>query len=200
MQFPGSEHERRQRLLEKIAEAAHIGIDFVQLREKDLCSRDLELLAREAVNGIHAATGRTRLLINSRTDIALTAGADGVHLRSSDISPEDVRKIWRDANGPGKPIIAVSCHTDMEVIAARDAGADFAVFGPVFEKAGAPEMGAWGLDLLRSACRHKIPVVALGGTTPENAHLCIKAGAGGIAGIRLFQKSNIAASVAKLRG
>src|SRR5438128_12112578 len=91
MRFPGRERERRERLLTRIAEAARSGVDFVQLREKDLSSRDLEDLAREAVTRIRAISGNTRLLINSRTDVALAAGADGVHLRSKDVSPEEVR-------------------------------------------------------------------------------------------------------------
>src|SRR5947209_8384720 len=101
--FPGDESVRRSRLLAKIYEAACAGVDFIQLREKDLPARDLESLAREAVNGIQEArrltTGdrqvSTALLINSRADVALVAGADGVHLRSDDISPADVKGIWK---------------------------------------------------------------------------------------------------------
>lgn len=200
MQFPGRERERRERLLNRIAEAARSGIDFVQLREKDLPTRDLEVLAREAVKRIRVGTGNTRLLINSRTDVALAAGADGVHLRSKDVSPEQVRTIWRDAKGSPPPVIAVSCHTEQEVIAAENSGANFVVFSTVFEKEGAPHVRAAGLKLLRSACVGKVPVLALGGVTPQNAPLCIAAGAKGIAGIRLFQEGNLAARVAELGG
>ena len=185
--------------MEKIAEAAHCGVDSVQLREKDLPTRDLEALAREAVERIRASGGKTRLLINSRTDVALAAGADGVHLRSKDLSPEDVRKIWRAANGPREPIVAVSCHAEAEVAAAEKAGADFVVFGPLFEKKNDPEMGTMGLDLLRRVCRSSIPVLALGGITAENAATCADAGAKGVAGIRLFQENDVATVVAKLR-
>src|SRR5438876_9596044 len=125
MRFPGRERERRERLLTRIAEAARSGVDFVQLREKDLSSRDLEDLAREAVTRIRAISGNTRLLINSRTDVALAAGADGVHLRSKDVSPEEVRKVWTKVAGSAKPVIASSCHTQQEVVAAQSAGADF---------------------------------------------------------------------------
>ena len=76
--------------------------------------------------------------------------------------------------------------------------ADFVVFGPVFEKHGATEIA--GTDQLRQACRHQIPVLALGGVTMQNAHLCMKAGASGIAGIRLFQENDVATVVTKLRG
>lgn len=185
-----------------------MGIDYVQLREKDLSGRELESLARAAVQAIRANGGKTRLLINSRTDITVAVGADGVHLRSKDISPEDVRRIWREAqpprdglhesHGPKQPIIAVSCHTSEEVIAAKKTGADFVVFGPVFEKKACREV-ATGIDLLRSVCRHGIPVLALGGVTRDNAHLCIEAGASGIAGIRLFQEGNLSEVVGRLR-
>jgi thiamine-phosphate pyrophosphorylase len=199
MQFPGGERERRERLLEKIAEAARCGVDYVQLREKDLPTRDLETLAREAVKRIRASGGRPRLLINSRTDVVLAAGGDGVHLRFRDVSPEDVRKIWHTAKGPGEPIVAVSCHNEAEVAAAEKAGADFVVFGPVFGKRDATEMSAAGPDLLRTVCPSNIPVFALGGVTVENAAMCADAGAKGVAGIRLFQENNVAAVVARLR-
>jgi thiamine-phosphate pyrophosphorylase len=198
MQFPGRERDRRERLLERISDAARIGIDFVQLREKDLPAREMESLAREAVKRVRGA-GKTRFLINSRTDVALAAGADGVHLRSKDVSPEDVRTIWRESKGAGEPVIAVSCHTPAEVTAAEAAGADFVVFSPVFEKRSSPVAQIAGLEVLRSVCLGKIPVLALGGVTPQNADLCVEARASGIAGIRLFQEGNLAASVARFR-
>jgi thiamine-phosphate pyrophosphorylase len=197
-QFPGGKQDRRQQLLDKIGEAALGGVDFVQLREKDLSGRELELLARDVINRIHQSHSSTHLLINSRTDVAVAVGADGVHLRSIDISPGDVRKIWREAGGPGKPVIALSCHSDAEVAAAEKAGADFVVFGPVFNKKS-PEARAAGVDLLRSVSRRKVPVFAVGGVTPENAGLCVETGAKGVAGIRLFQKNNISSVLAKLR-
>jgi thiamine-phosphate pyrophosphorylase len=210
-QFPGTESQRRERLLRKIAEAASAGVDYIQLREKDLSGRALESLAKDVARILRKTRSSTRLLINSRTDIALAAEADGVHLTSNDISPLDVKKIWREAPGRGEPIVAVSCHSESDVIAAESASdrvaagvharppyADFVAFGPVFEKRGATETA--GLDQLRQVCRHRIPVLALGGVTAENAHLCIEAGASGIAGIRLFQENDVAAVVTKLRG
>ena len=196
--FPGRERDRRERLLENIAEAARCGVDYVQLREKDLSTRDLEALAREARERIRESGGKTRLLINSRTDVALASGADGVHLRSSDVSPEAVRRVWRAAKASAEAIVAVSSHTEGEVVAAEKAGADLVVFGPVFGK-GLPEFGTAMLDSLRTVCRNRIPVLALGGVTPENAALCAEAGAKGVAGIRLFQDSTVAPIVAKLR-
>jgi thiamine-phosphate pyrophosphorylase len=195
-QFRGDEPERRERLLQKISEAAHAGVDYVQLREKDLSSRDLELLASKVVERARATCSSTRLLINSRTDIALATRADGVHLRSNDISPQEVRRIWRKAGAVTPPAIAVSCHTEAEVISAKQSGADFVVFGPVFEKGD--ELVA-GVEALRSACRHNIPVFALGGITLANARSCMDAGAVGIAGIRLFQEDEVRRLVAALR-
>jgi thiamine-phosphate pyrophosphorylase len=204
-QFPEAESERRERLLRKIAEAAHAGVDCVQLREKDLPARELESLAQEAAQAIRDSRSRTRLLINSRTDIALAAQADGVHLTSNDISPVDVRKIWRAARKPHEPIIGVSCHKEAEVIEAKRAAADFVVFGPVFEKRAAGELSragtgpGTGMDQLRKVCQHKIPVIALGGVTLQDTPSCIEAGASGVAGIRLFQEGDMSITVAKLR-
>jgi thiamine-phosphate pyrophosphorylase len=206
-QLPGNEQERRGWLLERIAEAASSAIDHIQLREKDLPTRELEVLARAAAEKIHAFGNRTRLLINSRSDVALAAGADGVHLRSKDVSPADARSIWRLAGRAVDPIIVVSCHTEVEVIAAQKHGADFVVFGPVFEKKEllfptSPNIGkkrGAPLEQLRSACQPEIPVLALGGVTLENAKLCIQAGAAGVAGIRLFQQGDLANTVKNLR-
>jgi thiamine-phosphate pyrophosphorylase len=198
-QFPGDEPARRRALLAKIAEAVHAGVDYIQLREKDLTGRELEVLARKAVAIIrentlttHHQSLVTRLLINSRTDIALAVGADGVHLRSDDISPSEVCHIWSKCGAGAlareRPVITWSCHTRENVLRAESEGADFAVFAPVFEKKGAVPAG---LAALREACRAKIPVLALGGITIKNAASCLYAGAAGIAAIRLFQENRI---------
>ena len=202
-QFPGDEATRRLRLLDKIAEAARCGVDFIQLREKDLSARDLESLAR-AVRELRTENRqlRTALLINSRTDIALAVGADGVHLRSDDILPSQTRAIWAQRE-PGRVVretVGVSCHTPTEVARAAADHADFAVFGPIFGKQGAPTARVTGLEALREACQEKIPVLALGGITLENAQACLQAGAAGVAGIRLFQENDIHKTVAALRG
>ena len=201
-QFSGDEASRRRQLLDRIAEAVRCGVDYVQLREKDLATRELELLARDAVQRIRRETANskleTALLINSRTDVAIAVGAAGVHLRSDDISPDVVRDIWAKSGAAGRPIIGVSCHADSDV--ARAGGADFAVFAPVFEKHDAPGTSPAGLGSLRAACRHKLPVLALGGVTLANARECLDAGAAGIAAIRLFQQGDLAATVSRLRG
>jgi thiamine-phosphate pyrophosphorylase len=207
------ESTRRHRLLEKIVEAAHAGVDYIQLREKDLSTRELESLAREVLHVVREtrklATGHrpltTALLINSRTDVSIAVGADGVHLRSEDISPQDVGKIWKGQYGadtpvrqlsPSYPLIGVSCHSPEEVAQAKANGASFTVFAPVFEKRIVQPAG---LELLREACQKKIPVFALGGVTLENAQACFEAGAAGIAAIRLFQENDIEQLVRKLR-
>jgi len=224
--FAGDEPARRRQLLEKIAEAARYGVDYIQLREKNLSARELEQLTREAIEALGSArqlaTGgqqRTALLINSRVDVALAAGADGVHLRSEDVSADEVRTIWQHAgkcvagthsagsgqalareNSPRSPVIAASCHSPADVAQAAAAAADFVVFAPVFEKKDAPDARSAGPGALREACRARIPVLALGGITLENAQSCLDAGAAGIAAIRLFQENDIATVVGKLRG
>ena len=209
--FPGNETSCRRRLMEKVGEAARAGVDYIQLREKDLSTRDLEQLAQEAASAFRQARlasdqpqPATALLINSRTDVALAVQADGVHLRSDDVSPEDVRTTWTKCgagtaarqNPAGAPIVAVSCHFPAEVVEAAAWGATFTVFGPVFEKTNAQPVG---LKLLREACLANIPVLALGGITLENASSCLAAGAAGIAAIRLFQDNDIARVVKQLR-
>ena len=203
-QFPGDENSRRARLRETITQAVRCGVDFIQLREKDLSPRQLETLASEATL---LRTGnqklKTAFLINSRADIALACGAQGVHLRSNDISPSEVKKIWTQcgAGGPVRVTVGISCHTRAEVAKAAKEGADFVVFGPVFGKASGEKsnVGPAGLDALHEACQEKIPVVALGGVTLENAEACIQAGAAGIAAIRLFQENKMGETVAALR-
>lgn len=211
-QFPGSEAERRARLLDRIAEAARAGVDFIQLREKDLSARDLESLSRDAISRLLLETRNqklaTRLLINSRLDIALATGAAGVHLTSTDISASEARAVC-DKAGLEHPVIAVSCHSADDVRRAESHGADFVVFGPIFEKSGSPGVG---LEALRQACAaplrprslegagsSSLPVLALGGVTLANARSCRDAGASGIAAIRLFQSGDLAQVVAALR-
>jgi thiamine-phosphate pyrophosphorylase len=215
--FAADEPTRRRRLLEKISEAASSGVDYIQLREKDLPTRDLESLAREAVNIITNLRTknralRTALLINSRTDVALATQADGVHLRSDDLSPQEVKVIWTKSGAsapfdklraglarqlsPETPLIAVSCHSPAEVVQAAANGATLAVFAPVFEKKHATPAG---LEALRQASKNKIPVLALGGVSLANANACLAAGAAGIAAIRLFQENNIAEVTERLR-
>lgn len=205
--FAPDELTRRRRLLEKISEATHAGVDYIQLRERDLPTRELESLAREAVQAIREARKRAAdpgtltpvLLINSRTDVALATGAGGVHLRSDDLSPQEVRAIWQKSHTGAEPLIGVSRHSPVEIKKSEENGATFAVFAPIFEKKDVPGTQAAGLSQLREACKANIPIFALGGVTLENAKQCLEAGAAGIAAIRLFQENDIAIVVQSLR-
>lgn len=209
-QFPGDETARQGALLQKIAEASRCGVDLIQLREKDLSTRQLEALAGACLRVIRENSPQrietrkltTRLLINSRTDVAMACGADGVHLRSDDISSRDLRRAWKcgAATGETNPLIGRSCHTSSEVVHAAQESADFVVFAPVFEKKDTPGTLPAGLMALREACRQNLPVLALGGITLANARSCLEAGAAGIAAIRLFQGNDFAQVVKTLRG
>lgn len=204
--FPGNEEARRRRLLDKIGEACRAGVDYIQLREKDLPVREIEVLAHDAVRVIrensNSAKGERRpgtvLLINSRTDVAIAARAGGVHLTADDVSPVEVRRALKLAGVQGDEAsanhvrISVSCHSVREVMRAASAGADIALLGPIFEKKDALGMRSLGISELGEAARAKIPVLALGGVTLQNAESCLRAGAAGIAGIRLFQENDVA--------
>ena len=198
-QFPGGPEQQKQKLLEKIAECIAAGVDFIQLREKELTIRALEELAKKA-SALFAREAQSKLLINSRVDVALACGAHGVHLPANDISASEARTIFAQA-GNAHPLIGVSVHSLEELARAEAHAADFAVFGPVFQKEG--QVITDGLQRLREAC-HKadrcMPVLALGGITRENAQECRSAGADGIAAIRLFQENDVAEIAKKLRG
>lgn len=160
-------------LLEVIRDQIHLGVDYIQIREKDLPARELFefTLAVLEARGETRNHPRTRILLNSRADVALATGADGVHLPAE--APISTL--------PGL-VVARSCHTLQEITAAK---ADFVTFGPVF---ATPNKGTpLGLEQLRQACHLGKTVYALGGVNWDNAVECINAGAEGIAGIRLFQ-------------
>ncbi|MDR5726653.1 MAG: thiamine phosphate synthase [Terriglobia bacterium] len=223
--YAESEASARVRLLELAAEWAASGVAFIQLREKDLTAREQVELARamlmtissvgwrSAGDGLFAGRVRsvaaghgsqaTRLLVNGRADVALAAGADGVHLPAGQdaLTPEEVRRIFAAAERVQPPIISVSCHTMQEVETARRQSADCILFAPVFEKVlrergmaatggASPVLPGAGLEVLQQACRAAapVPVFALGGVTAENAADCIRAGAVGVAAIRLLQE------------
>lgn len=171
-------------LLDAIARSLHHGPDWIQIREKDLSARELFELVRSAIS--LANPRKVKFLVNTRVDVALAAGAHGAHLPAGSPGPG----IWRDIVPPGF-LFGVSCHSLDEVRRASQEGADYAVFGPVFAPISKPSaVPPLGLDqLARAASAVSIPVLALGGITLENAHLCIEAGAAGIAGISLFQQN-----------
>lgn len=183
-------------VLSIIAAAARAGLDFIQVREKDLGTRELLALVEKAV----AVCARTtaRLLVNDRLDVALAAGpAVGVHLPADAISP----RLLRAKFGKGL-LIGVSCHSVEEVKQAETEGADFVVFGPVFETLSKIDYGPpQGLEKLAEAGRVvRIPVFALGGITRGNARACLAAGASGLAAITMFQRAeSLEALVRELR-
>ena len=156
--FGEDEDHQRRALLRRVAGAAAAGVDYIQLREKDLSTRELERLARDVIGVVRSSSQRTRVLINERTDVALASGADGVHLPGKSLPASEVRSVWiRSADRA--PLIGVSAHSVDEVRYAEAHGADFALLAPIFEKPNT-ELRGLGLDLLSIACR--------GAQIPEN--------------------------------
>jgi thiamine-phosphate pyrophosphorylase len=152
----------------------------VHLREKDLGGRELVTLARHLAAACHAA-GQL-LLVNDRLDVALAAGADGVHLPSAGVPPAEARRLL----GTGR-LLGVSCHGEDDVRRARDGGADYATFGPVFDTPSKRAYGApVGLVALRDAARLGLPLVALGGIDEGNSVRAAEAGASGVGVIRAW--------------
>ena len=169
--------------LETVKRQLHVGVEYLQIREKDLSSRELLELTRAIVSLPNPAN--TKVLVNGRIDIALAAGASGVHLPSGSFGPKEVRSV-----APTSLVVGVSTHSLEEVTAAERDGADFAVFGPIFETPSKASLGSsQGLEALAAVCRKvtSMPVLALGGITASNAALCVERGAAGVAGISLFR-------------
>jgi len=175
--------------LVRAAVAAHI--DLIQLREKNLTARTLYELTTRAAE--ISRDSDTRLLVNERSDVAQAAGADGVHLTANSVEASVIRRAFgRDF------LIGVSTHSLAEARAARDAGADFAMFGPVFETDSKRQYGSpVGLEGLHEAANvlASFPVLAIGGISLTNASECLRAGASGIAAISLFANSESLESV-----
>jgi len=164
------------------------GIDWIQIREKDLDARALLEVARFAVGATRGT--QTRVLINDRLDVALAASATGIHLGEKSL-PLQTLVEWRRSSGRSDFQIGVSCHSLESACAVEAGGADYIFFGPVFATPSKAAFGApQGLDRLREVCASvKIPVLAIGGMNFENVRDCLKAGASGVAAIRLFQNA-----------
>jgi thiamine-phosphate pyrophosphorylase len=189
-------HLNARETLELIAAAARGGVGLVQIRERRLDDRSLLDLAARAVT-VTTGTG-CRVLVNERVDLALAAGAAGVHLRGSSFAASRVR-----AMVPAGFIIGRSVHTLVEAQAAgAEGGCDYLLFGTVFASPSKPaDHPIAGVDALASVCKSaRLPVLAIGGVTPQNAAEVARAGAAGVAGISLFEGApSISAAVAALR-
>ncbi len=171
-------------LLENIRHAIEASVDFIQIREKDLSTRDLMSLA---VQSATLASGyKTRGLVNDRLDIALTARLDGVHLAQSSVGSRLIRG-WMSSS---EFLVGVSTHSIKEIRQAEDQGASFVTFGPIFHTPSKAQYGEpLGLAALQEAVQGaRIPIIALGGIDSKNYQDCLTQGIAGIAASRLFQE------------
>lgn len=172
-QYPGDEQDRRAALVQQAERLSRAGVDFYQIREKDLGGSDLIVLM-EAVLAAARGAGKMKVLLNGSEEDARTAGADGVHL-SSNRADEAV------ASGL---IVSVACHSLEDIRSANTHLRHFALFSPVFGKGSRDGVG---MDALRDAAElGEMPVLALGNINEANTQACLDAGAAGIAGIRMF--------------
>ena len=210
--FAGEPVQAHKILLKKIAAAAAAGLDWIQIREKDLSGTECSSLAREAIKLAAKAasadaqsTDRSargsppvvassreappaRIVLNDRLDIALAAHTGGVHLGEQSLPPEEARRLVKSLHRKDF-LMGVSCHSLDAAREAERGGADYLFFGPVFATPSKATYGApQGLDRLSKVCRAvRLPVLAIGGITLENAAACLSVGASGIAAISLFQ-------------
>jgi thiamine-phosphate pyrophosphorylase len=155
-------------------------VDWIQVRDKTMPARSLMRL-------VQALVGRgPRIIVNTRLDVALAAGAHGLHLPAGSLPPSRLRVL----TDPGF-LIGVSCHSLRDVVRAEEEGADYVYLSPIFVSPSKPGYGpAIGLDALREVCRLvRLPVLALGGVDEDRAPACIAAGAAGFASISAFSES-----------
>ena len=179
-------------LASRAAAAAAAGVDFIQVREKDLPDGALAALARAVVQAVQGAG--TRVLVNGRPDIALIAGAHGVQLPEEGLPVAQVKRSFP------RLIVGASRHSVEGARRAEAEGADFVVLGPIFATPG-KDQGPLGLDALAEAARAlRVPVHAIGGVNGETAGAARDAGARGLAAIRPFLRGDIARAVRALRG
>jgi thiamine-phosphate pyrophosphorylase len=186
-------------LTQKIEEIAAAGVDWVHIREKDLTAKELVSLTRQSLRIAATLSAKRscaiRVLVNDRLDVAIAERADGVHLGEKSLPVREARRLLQSAppkQDVGLPfLVGVSCHSTDAAKAAEGDGADYLFFGPIFETPSKLAFGRpQGLERLAQVCRTvAIPVIAIGGITLENAASCVKAGAAGVAAIRLFQET-----------
>jgi thiamine-phosphate pyrophosphorylase len=174
-----------QDIWELFSAIAQSGIKMVQIREKDMMPAELYDFSLRAINILRPAG--VKVIINDRADVAMAVGADGVHLTSTGMPVNIVKKIM-----PANSLVGVSTHSVDGVLTAEKNGADFVTFGPVFYTLSKAKMGnPVGTDLLREASSvSNIPIYALGGINLLNAESCVLSGAYGLAGIGIFQNSS----------
>jgi thiamine-phosphate pyrophosphorylase len=189
-------------LMRRIEYAAGAGVDWIQIREKDLPARQLLDLTRTAIRVCHklSAQRAARILINDRFDVAWAAGAAGVHLGERSL-PIHALVNARRGSGLANFLLGASCHSLDAALHAAGEGADYLFVGPIFATPSKASFGLpQGLPKLAEICRTvSIPVIAIGGITLENAAACGAAGAAGIAAIRLFQgKADLREIMARL--
>jgi len=170
-------------LVERLVQVATAGVDLLQIREPDLSGGELVALVRRVKDA--TANTSARVLVNDRMDVALSAGADGVHLKGESIETAIVRQLVPEGFLVGRSVHAA----DEAEQAARD-GADYVIVGTVFETASKPEQSPAGLRVLRDAvARCRVPVLGIGGMTVERASEVAATGAAGLAAIGLFMGS-----------
>jgi thiamine-phosphate pyrophosphorylase len=184
-------------LLPKIEAAIAAGVDWIQLREKDLSGKDFAALTRSAVacaSRAASSPAQTKILVNDRLDVALVENANGVHLGERSLPVQHARHLANKHRASNNPpfLIGVSCHAINEAQAAATSGADYLIFGPIFDTPSKAAFGPpQGLERLAEICSAvSIPVLAIGGVTLQNAPSCLAAGAAGIAAVRLFQDAS----------
>ena len=184
--------------------AADAGVNWIQLREKDLEGAALANLACAAIESLRASGAQgeaTRLLINDRVDVAWAVGAGGVHLGESAVPVGEVARARR-LRGDRDFLIGASCHSLEAARRAEGDGADYVFFGPVLDTPSKAAFGPpQGLPGLAKVCAAlQIPVLAIGGINAETAAACVEAGAAGVAAIRWFQDAvDPSAAIARLR-
>lgn len=185
---------RGRSLPSALQEAVDAGVPAIQLRERDLPTRELFLLAQQ----VHATTrGRAvPLIINDRVDLAVALDLDGVHLRATSLPVPVARRVVGEHR-----LVGVSAHSVEEVQRAGDEGADYVILGPIFETPSKREFGApLGLTVLAAACRHSsVPVFAIGGITRERIEVVRDAGAFGVAMIGgILARENVGAATIEM--
>jgi thiamine-phosphate pyrophosphorylase len=203
---------RRDALLERIAAASPAGIDWIQIREKDLSGREISALTAAAIaktkNSTQQGASSAKIIVNDRVDVAITNHAQGVHLGGNSMPAKNICDwLKRNADRHAATVqqnfeVGVSCHSLKEALAAEKSGATYIFFGPIFATPSKQTFGPpQGLSRLAEVCNAvKIPALAIGGITTQNAQSCLNAGAAGLAAIRLFQNSqDLPSLVAGLR-